>query len=408
MTQNSTQKMSSKTRARVGRVVVLGATGSVGATTMDVLRQSRDSLRVAGLAARRARSEFADLVCEFAPDLVSVGTAADAARLRTLCKKAGMKNPPEIVSGVDGLCRVASMPGADRVVNVLGGSAGLRPSLAALEAGKTLLTANKESLVAAGELIMDTARRRHADILPLDSEHSAIFQCLRGENPATVRRVILTASGGPFLRRKSLRGITPAQALKHPRWIMGPKVTVDSATLMNKGLEIIEAARLFGLRSDQVHVVIHPQSVVHSMVEFCDGSIIAQLGAPDMRTPVAYALHYPQRAFTGGEKWLSLSALSNLTFEEPDTERFPCMELARAALEQGGALPAALSAADEIAVQAFADEKIAFTDIPLIIEAALENARNRDAGVPASLEHVLAADAAARRAARRAVRALTR
>lgn len=404
MTQRTRTGTRAKTPARGARVAVLGATGSVGTTTLEVVRQTRGRLRVAALAARRARPEFADLVSEFRPELVCAGTAADAARMRSLCRARGVLPLPEFTHGAQGLCRAAALPGVDKVVNALGGVAGLQPSLAALAAGKTLCTANKESIVAAGELLLDTALRRHAQILPLDSEHSAIFQCLRGEDPRTVRRVILTGSGGPFLKIKSLDRVTPEQALHHPRWSMGPKVSIDSATLMNKGLEVIEAARLFRLRPDQVSVVIHPQAAVHAMVEYCDGSIIAQMGAPDMRTPVAYALHHPSRACTGGEKWLDLFSLSNLTFEAPDTARFPCLGLARAALEQGGALPAAMSAADEIAVQAFLDRRILFTAIPLIVEAAMDDARGRGAGVPRSLDQVLEADAAARRAARRALR----
>ena len=407
MTENPGTKQKTGKKSGPHGVVVLGATGSVGSTALAIIRNEPQQFRVAGLAVQRPRAAVVDLIREFNPQMVSVSSAPAAIRLRQLCIKAGVSKLPEVVSGDAGLCRVAALPGAASVVNALGGAVGLRPSLSALEAGKTLLTANKESIVAAGELITRTARRHRATILPLDSEHSAIFQCLRGENRADVRQVILTASGGPFLHRRSLRGVTPEMALHHPKWNMGPKISVDSATLMNKGLEVIEAARLFDLRPEQVRVVIHPQAVVHSMVEYCDGSIIAQLGVPDMQTPISYALHYPRRAQTGREKWLGLSTCGSLSFEDPDMSRFPCLQLALAALEHGGHMPAALSAADEVAVKAFLERKIEFADIPRVVESAMDRVRSHGVQAQAlTLESILATDAAARRAATRAVRGL--
>jgi 1-deoxy-D-xylulose-5-phosphate reductoisomerase len=376
------------------KLIVLGSTGSVGSAALDVAAGLGGAIEIVGLAAGGASGALEKQIEKFAPKYVAVSHAAAARRLRPLARRCGFK----LISGPDAAAELAAAPGATHVLNAVAGIAGLKPALAALSASRTLLMANKESIVAAGELIADTARRHRARIIPVDSEHSAIFQCLAGRRAGEVRQVILTASGGPFLRRKNFKGITPAQALAHPRWKMGPKVSIDSATLMNKGLELIEASKLFALRPDQVSLVIHPECVVHSLVELTDGSMIAQLAAPDMKIPIAYAMTYPARSAAPNGARISLEKIGRLTFEPPDEKRFPCLCLARAALERGGLAPAALSAADETAVAAFLARKIGFGDIPRAIEAAMEKIQDLLNGDPLDEDGIWETDGAARRA----------
>jgi len=382
----------------VRKVALLGSTGSIGVSALDVLGRLRDRFRVVALAAGGGRlGELARQAREVRPALVAVPGADDATRLRELL--AG--EPIEVVAGEEGLVRAAAGSGADLVIAAIVGAAGLVPTLAAVRAGLTVALANKEALVAAGEVMTRAARESGATLLPVDSEHNAIHQCLRAGRADEVRRIVLTASGGPFRGRTAgeLAAVTPEEALRHPTWEMGPKITIDSATLMNKGLEVIEARWLFGLPPGAIDVVIHPQSVVHSMVEFRDGSIVAQLGTPDMRHPIQYALTYPERLDAPAER-LDLLAASPLEFEPPDPETFRCLALAYRALEAGGDAPARLNAANEVAVEAFLAGRIPFDRIPAVLERVLEA---RPPGPADTLEAVLAADREAREAARRAV-----
>ncbi len=379
-------------------VALLGSTGSIGRAALDVLGRWRDRFRVVALAAGGGRLRvLADQVRTVRPEVVAVPREEDAVRLRDLL--AGER--VEVLAGEEGMVRAAAGSGADVVIAAIVGAAGLVPTLAAVRAGRTVALANKEALVAAGEVMTRAARESGATLLPVDSEHNAIHQCLRAGRPAEVRRIVLTASGGPFRGRSAaeLSAVTPDQALRHPTWEMGPKITVDSATLMNKGLEVIEARWLFGLPPEAIDVVIHPQSVVHSMVEFRDGSIVAQLGTPDMRHPIQYALTYPERLDAPAER-LDLLAASPLQFEPPDAETFRCLALAFDALRAGGDAPARLNAANEVAVEAFLDGRIPFDRIPAVLERALAERPPRPAD---TLEAVLAADREARRAASRAV-----
>ena len=332
-----------------------------------------------------------------APRLAVMADAQAADRLRQRLRR---ERPDiEVLGGTEGLSAAATYADTDYVMAAIVGAAGLLPALAAAEAGKRLLLANKEALVMAGEVFMAAVRRGGAQLLPIDSEHNAVFQCMPGGTCA-VRRITLTASGGPFREARAavLAEVTPEQALRHPNWNMGPKITIDSATLMNKGLEVIEACRLFDLSSDKVEVLVHPQSIVHALVEYADGSVLAHLGCPDMRVPIAHALGWPLERIASGAPWLDLCALGQLQFELPDTQRFPCLRLARAALAAGGTATTVLNAANEVAVEAFLEGRIGFTTIPVVIEASLES----EPGVPATcLEDVLAADASARACARR-------
>lgn len=351
-------------------VTVLGSTGSIGTQTLDVVRSNPERFRVAGLSTRSNVSLLAGQVREFRPRIVGVETAAVAEALAEAL--ADLPQLPEIVYGLEGYCRVATVPDACTAVVATVGSCGLRPAFAAIAAGKDVALANKEVLVMAGAIMTQAARVHGVTILPIDSEHSAIWQCLHSGSTAQVRRVVLTASGGPFRTRsrESLRCVTVNEALQHPTWEMGCKITIDSATLMNKGLEVIEAHHLFGLAAGQIDVVIHPQSIVHSLVEFVDGSVVAQLGYPDMRLPIQYALSHPER-IPRAESPLDLAAVGSLTFEEPDLERFPCLRLGYEALRRGGTAPAALSVANEVAVRGFCDGAIGFMEIPATIERAL-------------------------------------
>jgi 1-deoxy-D-xylulose-5-phosphate reductoisomerase len=374
----------------VRRLAILGSTGSIGRSTLDVVEGLGD-IEVVGLAARSSVDTLVAQVERWRPKIVAVedGDACERVRARV---PAGTT----VLGGPDSLSAMASLPDIDTVLVAVVGAAGLRPTLAALDAGHDVALANKETLVAGGEIVTRARARSGARLVPVDSEHSAIFQCLVGEDPAAVKRLILTASGGPFLRRPidDLRRATVEEALAHPTWNMGPKVTVDSATLMNKGLEIIEAHWLFDVDPARIDVVIHPQSLIHSMVEFVDGSIMAQLATPDMRGPIQYALTAPGRR-TGPVRPMEWNRLT-MTFEQPDPARFPSLALAREALRAGGTAPATLNAANEVAVSRFLKRNVDFTDIAAIVGTVLAKHAPRQA---ATLEAVLDADAWARREA---------
>ena len=381
-------------------VSVLGSTGSIGRSTLDVLARHRDRYRVVALAANRDVEGMFRQCREHRPELVAMADVQSAQRLREALGREGAGI--EVVAGDEGLAQAAAHPGAQQVMAAIVGAAGLQPTLAAVRAGKRILLANKEALVVAGALFMEEVRRAGVEVLPIDSEHNAIFQCLPPGGGSLdergVSRILLTASGGPFrtLPAEALETVTPEQACAHPNWDMGRKISVDSATLMNKGLEVIEAHWLFGARPDQIQVVVHPQSVIHSMVQYVDGSVLAQLGNPDMRTPIAHALAWPGRIESGVAP-LDLFEVARLDFEEPDTNRFPCLALAFRAIEAGGTLPAVLNAANEVAVDAFLAGRIGFTRIPRIIEAVMERASARPAD---GLETLMEADREARVLAR--------
>jgi 1-deoxy-D-xylulose-5-phosphate reductoisomerase len=372
-------------------LVILGSTGSIGCNTLDVVRHLAPRFEVVALGAGGNVERLAEQIREFHPTRVSVADDAAAARLRRLLNDDWTG---EIGVGADGMISVATHPAADIVMSATVGGRGLPPTLRAIELGRRVCIANKEPLVMAGELMMRRARECDAEILPVDSEHNALHQCLRGETVREVKRLILTASGGPFRETplEAFSRITVAQALKHPTWVMGRKITIDSATLMNKGLEVVEARWLYDVPLEKVHVVIHPQSTVHSMVEFVDGSTVAQLGVADMRHPIQYALTYPER-LPAHIAALDLVGTGALEFFAPDMEKFPCLRLAYDALRAGGTAPAVLNAANEEGVAAFLDEKISFTDIPRIIEAVLERHTVR---MTDGVETILEADAWAR------------
>jgi 1-deoxy-D-xylulose-5-phosphate reductoisomerase len=376
------------------QLAILGSTGSIGVTTLDIVARFPERFAVVALAAGKNVERLAEQVRRFQPALVAVGDDASVAALRALVP--GFRG--ELVSGRPGIERVATAPAAELVVSALVGALGLVPTLRAIEAGKDVALANKEVLVVAGELVTRAAATAGVNLFPLDSEHNAIFQALRGHHRGEVRRIILTASGGPFLRRSlsELRNVTRDEALQHPTWKMGNKITIDSATLMNKGLEVIEARWLFGLSPDQIAVVIHPQSIVHSMVEYIDGSVLAQMGIPDMTIPISYVLAYPDRLPLDHLPSLDLAQAGTLQFATPDLYKFRCLSLAYRALQVGGTVPAVLNAANEVVVAAFLDGTVRFLDIPSILSDVL------DAHVPSGtqdLDTLLAADAWARSAA---------
>ncbi|MDK6076545.1 1-deoxy-D-xylulose-5-phosphate reductoisomerase [Massilia varians] len=380
------------------RITILGATGSIGASTLDVLARHPDRYRVYALSAHGRVEELADACRRVKPARAVVGTAEGAQRLSQLL--AGLDI--QVDHGEQALCEIASSPDTDTVMAAIVGAAGLAPTLAAARAGKKVLLANKEALVMSGQLFMDAVREHHATLLPIDSEHNAIFQSLpatyaRDPQAAGVAKILLTASGGPFLQRavETLEAVTPDEACKHPNWVMGRKISVDSATMMNKGLEVIEAHWLFGAPADLIEVVIHPQSVIHSMVSYTDGSVLAQLGNPDMRTPIAHALAFPERIASGVPQ-LDLTAMAALQFHQPDFERFPCLALAFDALRAGGTAPALLNAANEVAVQSFLEREIGFRDIDRVIAQVMDAVPH---GPAPSIEAVLAQDARARAAA---------
>jgi 1-deoxy-D-xylulose-5-phosphate reductoisomerase len=377
------------------RIAILGSTGSVGVTTLDVVSRFPDQFKVVALAAGRNISRLREQVAKFQPELVSVQSAEIAQELRETTRAFR----GEIAWGDDGLRRVAAHPDTDFVVSALVGAVGLIPTLEAIRAGKTIGLANKEVMVVAGELVTRAAAAHDVRILPIDSEHNAIFQALANHPIDSVRRIILTASGGPFLHWSiaDLARVTPTDALQHPTWKMGSKITIDSATLMNKGLEVIEARWLFGVDTSRISVIVHPQSVVHSMVEFIDGSVMAQLAVPDMTIPVAYALAYPTRLPLPHLPVLDLAATGSLDFLAPDEAKFPCLGLAYTALIRGGTAPAVLNAANEIAVERFLAGDLAFVEIPRLVGEILDAHEI----VPAdSIDTLLAADAWARQAAR--------
>jgi 1-deoxy-D-xylulose-5-phosphate reductoisomerase len=377
-------------------ISILGSTGSIGCNTLKVVKHLRDEFRVSALAAGKNIDILATQILDFEPEIVSVSDDFHAEKLLKKLHEIGSKNP-KISVGEQGLIDVATHEKSDIVVSATVGAVGFVPTLRAIEARKTIALANKETLVIAGEIIMKAARENNVAILPVDSEHNAIHQCLRGEKTSEVKRLILTASGGPF-RTKSKQEIenaTREEALNHPNWKMGDKITIDSATLMNKGLEVIEAKWLFGFEADEISVIVHPQSVVHSMVEMVDGSVIAQLGVTDMKHAIQYALTYPNRKQNCMES-LDFTKASNLTFEEPDFERFPCLSLAFQALKLGGTMPAVLNAANEISVQAFLDGKIRLSEIAKINESVMKSHETR---AVANLETVLDADKFGRKTA---------
>ena len=377
----------------VKRIVILGSTGSIGQSALSVVDAQPGRLQVVGLAAGENVELFAAQVAQYHPDVVAMATSAAIDRL------AGTLPANVTVAGTgrEGLVAVASHPDAELVLCASAGTEALEAVLAAIELGKTIALANKEILVMAGGIVTEAARRRGVAILPVDSEHNAIHQCLHGRDISELKRLILTASGGPFRGRSSsqLSDVSTQDALQHPTWRMGRKITIDSATLMNKGLEVIEATLLFGLPESKVDVIVHPQSVVHSLVEYADGSMLAQLGAPDMRTPIAQALAWPER-FASGVQSLNLAEIGQLAFEPPDHARFPSLGLARAAARAGGTAPAVLNAANEVAVQAFLDRRLNFTGIPAVIDKVLQHL---DSSPVKALGDVLDADAAARRLA---------
>jgi 1-deoxy-D-xylulose-5-phosphate reductoisomerase len=381
-------------------VTILGATGSIGASTLDVLARHPQRYRVVALTANTQAERLFEQCQRFHPETAVLLDVAAAAQLEKMIRLAGLRT--RVLAGPDALRNVARDSASDIVMAAIVGAAGLLPVLEAVRAGKRVLLANKEPLVMSGPVLMQEARRSRAEILPIDSEHNAIFQCMpagyrTGDKPAGVRRILLTCSGGPFLNTPvgDLRKVTPDEACAHPRWAMGRKISVDSATLMNKGLELIEACRLFDVAPEQVQIVIHPQSVIHSMVEYTDGSVLAQLGNPDMRTPIAHALAWPER-IESGVRELNLFDIARLDFSPPDLARFPCLSLAQTAARVGGTAPAILNAANEVAVNAFLENCIRFTDIAGVIEHSLASVGATD---DATLESILESDAIAREVA---------
>jgi 1-deoxy-D-xylulose-5-phosphate reductoisomerase len=373
-------------------ITILGATGSIGTSALDVIARHPERYRVHALTAQSSVDALADLALKFRPEVVVIGDPALEPQLRAAMQARGAT--ARVAAGRDALVDVARAPGVDAVLASIVGAAGLMPTLAAAEAGKRLMLANKEAIVCAGSLLMAAVRRGGAVLLPVDSEHNAIHQCLAGAR-ASERdgaRLVLTASGGPFRCRQDLDDVTPDEACAHPNWVMGRKISVDSATLMNKGLEVIEASWLFDMPVDRIDVVIHPQSVIHSMVEYPDGSVLAQMGTPDMRTPLAYALAWPERIASGAQR-LDFARLAGLTFEAPDFTRFPCLRFAYDALRHGRGASAVMNAANEVAVQAFLDGRLRFTGIAATIERVLETF---DPPAPAGIEDVLEIDRRAR------------
>jgi len=374
------------------RLAILGSTGSIGQSTLSIVEQFPDRYSVASLAAGRNVKEAFAQAARWRPQIVSMATEELAAELASLLRQAGVTRI-EVVHGTEGTVACATLPDADFVVSAIVGVAGLEATHAAILAGKPVGLANKECMVAAGEILTAAARQHNVPILPIDSEHNAVHQCLRVGTHAEVKTIWLTASGGPFRQTPLDRfpGITPEQALKHPTWVMGRRITIDSATMLNKGLEVIEACRLFDVPPSRVRVTVHPQSTVHSLVEYVDGSILAQISVTDMRLPILYALAYPERP--ASSLTFDLAALRHLDFEEPDYERFPCLRLAFEAAEKGGAHCIALNAADEVAVEAFLERRIPFTGIPDTIEKVLASTPEAH---PATIAEVLAADRQAR------------
>jgi len=389
MSLQSLNKMAHKQKTKIA---IIGSTGSIGLSALDVIREHKDKFTIVALAAGSKMKELKQQIDEFNPRFAALADEKSAMQLNNQCINV------EVRAGKDGVASLCEIEGVDIVLVSVVGIAGLEPALKTLRAGKRLALATKEVLVAAGQLILDEAKKHNAEILPVDSEHCAIFQCMQTAGALkskSVERLILTASGGPFLGKKydELKNITPNQALAHPTWNMGSKISVDSATLMNKGLEVIEARWLFDVPAEQIDVVVHPQSIVHSLVDFCDGAAIAQMSNPDMRMPILYALTFPERAPLNMPP-LDLATIGKLTFSEPDCKVFPCLELAYAALREGGIVPAVLNAANEIAVQKFLDGEIGFLEIPSYIEKKMKKCNNIS---KPTLEDIISADRWARK-----------
>lgn len=380
------------------RLTVLGATGSIGVSTLDVVARHPDRFEIVALSGHRQIDRLAEQCIAFSPRIAVVADADAAVVLR---ERLAGRVPTEVMHGVDALEMIAALPEVDTVMAAIVGAAGLRSALAAARAGKRILLANKESLVMSGDLFMREVAAHDATLLPIDSEHNAVFQCMPTKGREGVRRILLTASGGPFRRTPiaDLANVTPEQACAHPNWDMGRKISVDSATMMNKGLEVIEARWLFDTPAERIDVVIHPQSIVHSMVEYVDGSVLAQMGNPDMRTPIAHALAWPER-IESGVGVLDLAAAADLVFERPDLDRFPCLKLAFDALRAGAGTPAVLNAANEVAVAAFLEHRLGFRAIADVIAATLDTLPDQPSS---TLDEVFAADAAAREVARRQI-----
>ena len=369
------------------KITILGSTGSIGTQTLDVARKNKDKFEIVAISANSSVELLLEQILEFCPKYVAVYDEKSANRLKEMIPE---NIDIEVLSGMEGLVKICQLEEIDIVLTAVVGMIGLVPTMAAIKSKKTIALANKETLVTAGELVMREARKNNVEILPVDSEHSAIFQCLNGENKKEIEKIILTASGGPFRGKKKedLINVKKEQALKHPNWDMGRKISIDSSTLMNKGLEVIEAKWLFGVEAEDIEVVVHPQSIVHSMVSFRDSSVMAQLGCPDMRLPIQYALTYPDRLETNFER-LDFRKASTLTFEDPDMETFPCLRLAFEALKMGGTYCAALNSANEVLVNEFLNDKIGFYDIPYYIERTLKEHKNR---INPTLEDILEVD----------------
>lgn len=380
------------------RLTILGSTGSIGRNTLDVVSCNREDFKVVALTAGRNLDLLEKQIRSFSPEVVAV---ADKETADSLSKRI---NGVGILSGIEGINYVASHENSDLVISAIVGSAGLIPTLAAIKSGKTICLANKEALVMAGGIVMSEAKKNRVKIIPVDSEHSAIFQCIEGHKKSDIRRIILTASGGPFVNKSriELNNITPKDALRHPNWNMGKKITIDSATLMNKGFEVIEACWLFGMPSEKIDVLIHPQSIVHSMVEFRDRSCLAQMSMPDMRGPISYALSYPDR-LEDPIPGLELDKIESLTFKKPDNENFPCLSYAYDAIKAGGTMPCVLNASNEIAVHAFLNDRIGFNDIPVIIKKTIDS---HTVKLHPILDDVLEADRWARKTAEKKIKEL--
>ncbi|ANV86730.1 1-deoxy-D-xylulose-5-phosphate reductoisomerase [Picosynechococcus sp. PCC 7117] len=377
-------------------ISILGSTGSIGTQTLDIVRSHPDKFRVVGMAAGRNIQLLAEQVREFHPEIVATSQESLLPELKSLLKD--LNYQPQIIAGTSAIAEVARYGDAESVVTGIVGCAGLLPTIAAIEAGKDIALANKETLIAGGPVVLPLIEKHGVKLLPADSEHSAIFQCLQGVPEGGLKRIILTASGGAFrdLPVEKLATVTVKDALKHPNWSMGQKITIDSATLMNKGLEVIEAHYLFGKDYDDIDIVVHPQSIIHSLIELQDTSVLAQLGWPDMRLPLLYALSYPERIYTDWEQF-DLVKAGDLTFREPDHHKYPCMNLAYAAGRAGGSMPAVLNAANEQAVALFLEEKIEFLDIPRLIEKVCDRHQNDNKTNP-TLDDILQADQWARQA----------
>lgn len=386
-------------------ICILGATGSIGVNTLDVAARHPEKYKIVALSANGQVDRLVEQCEQYQPEYAVMANEKAAEELASKLKS--KNSSVQVLSGIEGLEKIASLPQVDYVMAAIVGAAGLKPTLAAARAGKRILLANKEALVMSGQIFMDEVKKHNAELLPIDSEHNAIFQCLpedyeKGFAESGITKILLTGSGGPFRTKalNELESVTPDQACAHPNWSMGRKISVDSATMMNKGLEIIEACWLFNTNPDNIQVVVHPQSVIHSMVQYSDGSVLAQLGQPDMRTPIAHALAWPERIESGVEK-LDFFSISKLEFEQPDYERFPCLRLAEESIRKGGTAPAILNAANEVAVASFLDNELKFTDIAYIVEQTLSNLTSRPAD---SLTEILEDDLSARKEAEQLIK----